>query len=125
MGGDQRSRTEKFRQLLSLWLAAEHDIRVSPAPYLERLSTVLSEDHEFGHLRGLPDFLINARNRAEGAYLPGEAVDEAKRDAASGANPKSLSAAIQYRRGRDLEDQLVFMNLATFAEILKRLEKVS
>ncbi|QYF74137.1 hypothetical protein [Cryobacterium sp. PAMC25264] len=123
MSGDHRSRTEKYRQLLSLWLAAEHGIRVTPAPYVTKPSELLKEDHESGHLRGLDNFLLHVRTAVN--FLPGEAVDEAKRDAAFGANPKPLSASIQFRRGRDLEDQLVFMNLATLAEIIKRLERVS
>jgi len=121
MSGDHRTKTEKFRQLLSFWFAAEHGIRLTPAPYLERLSTVLSDDHESGHLRGLSDFCLHVRNAVN--YLPGQAVDQAAHDAASGANVKTLSASIQFRRGRELEDQLVFMNLATLAEIIKRLER--
>ena len=123
MSGDHRSKTEKYRQLLALWFKAEHGISLTVAPYLERLSTVLSDEHESGHLRGLPDFLLHVRNAVN--YLPGEAVDQAARDASNGANPKTLSASIQFRRGRDLEDQLVFMNLATLAEIIKRLENTS
>jgi hypothetical protein len=120
MSGDHRSRTEKYRQLLALWFKAEHGISLTPAPYATRPSELLSDAHESGSLRGLPDFLLHAKTTVN--FLPGEAVDEAKRDAAFGANPKTLSASIQFRKGRDLPDQLVFMNLATLAEIIKRME---
>jgi hypothetical protein len=121
MAGD-RSKTQKYRQLVALWLRAEHGIPVTPAPYASKPSSLLADDYESGHLRGLPDFLLNAHT---GQMWPGEAVDEAKRDAAFGADPKPLSACIQFRKGRELADQLVFMNLETLAEIISRLEKAA
>jgi hypothetical protein len=121
MAGD-RSKTEKFRQLLTLWFKAEHGISLTPAPYASKPSSLLADDYESGHLRGLPDFVLNAHT---GQMWPGEAVDQAMRDASSGTNSKPLSAAVQFRKGRDIPDQLVFMNLATLAEIIKRLEKAA
>lgn len=123
MSGDHRTKTEKYRQLLALWFKAAHGIDLTVAPYVSKPSEYLSDDHESGHLRGLPDLSLQVRTAVN--FLPGEAVDEAHRDAASGANPKPLSASIQFRKGRDLPDQLVFMRLETLAEIIKRLEKAA
>lgn len=118
---DTRTRTVKWRQLLGLWLGSEHGLRVTPRPYLMKLSEQMADGYDPSHLSGIPGVLLHTSSERD--YLPGQRLDRAKADAALGE--KELFFSIQRRQDRtDIGDSLVVTSLDCMAVILIKLEKL-
>jgi hypothetical protein len=108
-----RTRQRDYAELVALWLKAHHGLPLQPKPWQD-------PDGERGHIRGLPDVVLNAH--AEVGYLPGQQVDTAREAAA--ADDKGLYFSVQFRKitegpGNDL----VFTDLQTLGRLLQRLQE--
>lgn len=120
MGADNRSQSEQFKRLVSLWLAA-HGVQNEPRPYLIRQSQKERGEAEGGHLWKIPDVLVNTRS--EQRFLAGEQVEKARREAEEDGKPFYFS--VQYRQAyTDPGDSLVFTDLRTLGRVLQALQRL-
>ena len=119
MALDKRSRSIRWRQLVTLWLAGEHDLKVKERPYVIRLAQQLEEGYKPSHITGLSS-VINAH--AEREFMAGSQVDRARNDALMGEQETYFS--VQLRQGRPIEDALVFTDLHVLGIVLARLRRL-
>lgn len=112
-----RTRAERFKQLMNLYLRSV-GTPTHPAPYL--LSRSQRADAPLGSIWGLPDGVV-IRTHAERGVLPGEQVSEVRKLAGN----DRLAFVVQHRWGAtDAADALVFTDARTLAAILRRLQRL-
>lgn len=120
MGVDNRTRTERFKKLVSLFLASE-GIPNEPRPYLLSRRQKLEIDLTPGHIQGIPRVLVNAQ--AERQFRPSDQVARAKAEAAE--DDVEFYFTVQHRQGMtDPADALVFTDLRTLAALLVELKNL-
>ncbi|MFE6255135.1 hypothetical protein [Agromyces sp. NPDC057865] len=123
MGSDNRTRTERFRELVSLYLAAEFRIVTRRRPWRTPPAAQYQanpEFHELGDLRGIPDVALTVQARRTLNLTVGldRAVEAAR------ADRKSLGFLIQHREQRDTGEMYVVCTLDTLGRVLQRLERL-
>lgn len=107
-----------FRELVALALAQEGLAVALPGRPL-KISEALAPDaprFSRSHILGIPEMTLHVR--AELRMNLGENLDIVAKAAAQDGN--SISAVVQYRRGRPAAEQFVIVTLATFAALVKQ-----
>lgn len=120
---DARPNTEKFRELVQLYLGT-HGIAVRRRPWVGEAaldSKGNPEGTELGDLRGIDDVVLLARHHREMNFSGG--LDRV--GAAMRADGKALGWLLHYRVSRDTGDMYALCTLDTLARVLQKLERLN